>query len=312
MKIKCTHSLTGATLAGLLLSVLGATTARADALDPVPAANGDAAVSAVDTPDPDQAAAVTTPSSTTPTGTTQTKPDTKNLGHGNWNIDSVSYLWFPGLHGDASLLGDSYGFKASAHELIKHARFGLMDAFDMRYKRILLTDDVLYLALTGNKTVTLPLPNLPPINGNDLLRITVFTQKVGYRLIDKPKLKADFLTGFRLWHFGNTLTVRPATPQFNNIYAGKTWTDPMVGGRIVMPLSPKISATMAGDVGGWGAGAQLEYQMIGGLNYQFKPKLALSAAWRYLYFDYGERIPTRLAISGPVVVATYTIKRAAE
>jgi hypothetical protein len=301
MKTNCIHSLTGATLAGLLLSVLGATTARADAPDPVP--------SAVDTPDPGQAAAATAPDATTPTGTTQTKPDTKNVASGNWNIDTTGYLWFAGIHGNTSLLGDNIGFKMSAHDLLKKARFALLEEVDLRYKRVVFTDDLLYMALTDTKAATLPIPSAPSISGQFLVRIVVFTQKVGYRLIDNPKVKIDFLTGFRYFHFGSTVTVRPATPLFNNVYASRNWTDPMVGGRIRIPLSPKMTATLAGDVGGWGAGAQLDYQMVGALSYQIKPKLTLDAAWRYLYVDYGQKLPTQLALSGPVVAVTYALKR---
>jgi hypothetical protein len=298
MKTKCRSTLTATALAGILLGALMGTTARADAVDPMVSGSADAAVSDVDTPDQ----------------TSTTAPDRKAPKQptpGRFNIDSVSYLWFSGVHGNATLLDNNYGFKASADDLLKHARFGLTHAFDVRYKRILLTDDIMYMALTDTKSVTLRFPNVPTITGQDLLRLVVFTQKVGYRVIDKPKLKADFLTGFRFWHFGNSLTVRPATPQFNIVYKSTNWTDPLVGGRIIMPLSPKMSFTAAGDVGGWGTGSQLEYQIVGGLNYQLKPKWNLTAGYRYLYFDLGQYpVVTKVAMSGPMVAASYTFRRA--
>ena len=43
---------------------------------------------------------------------------------------------------------------------------------------------------------------------------------------------------------------------------------------------------MAGDVGGWGVGSQLEYQIVGLLGYKLKPKWTLQAGYRYLFVDY--------------------------
>jgi hypothetical protein len=84
----------------------------------------------------------------------------------------------------------------------------------------------------------------------------------------------------------------------------------MVGARVTIPLSRNMVATIAGDVGGWGAGSQLDDQMVGAISYKIKPKLTLDAAWRYLYLDYGTYpFNTQLAISGPVVGVTYSWKR---
>jgi hypothetical protein len=67
---------------------------------------------------------------------------------------------------------------------------------------------------------------------------------------------------------------------------------------------------VGGDVGGWGAGSQMDYQIAGELSYRIKPKLALGAGWRYLYLDYrGNQLSTQLALSGPVLTMTYTFQR---
>ena len=60
----------------------------------------------------------------------------------------------------------------------------------------------------------------------------------------------------------------------------------MIGGRIIVPLSPKLAATAAGDVGGWGVGSQLDYQVVGLLGYKVKPHMTLQAGYRYLFVDY--------------------------
>ena len=83
-----------------------------------------------------------------------------------------------------------------------------------------------------------------------------------------------------------------------------------MGARIQFPLSPKVLATIWGDVGGWGAGSQLDYQIVGALSYKFKPKWAMGVAWRYLFMEYSKnQFTTQLAESGIVLGVTYIISK---
>jgi hypothetical protein len=113
----------------------------------------------------------------------------------------------------------------------------------------------------------------------------VLTPKIGYRVFDKEKLKIDALTGFRYWHLGEKLSFNPSRLGIN-FSGSQNWADPLVGGRIQTPLSPKVDVTIGGDVGGWGAGSQLDYQFAGLLGFKLKPKLALQMGYRYLHVDY--------------------------
>jgi hypothetical protein len=112
------------------------------------------------------------------------------------------------------------------------------------------------------------------------------------------------------WHLGQTITLTPRPVGSGGFYASRNWTDPMVGARVLIPLSPKMIATIAGDVGGWGAGANLDYQIVGALSYKIKPKLTLDAAWRYLSLDYGTYpFGSQLTLTGPILGVTYSFKR---
>lgn len=293
MKTARTSILTATALGGLLLSAFMAPPARAEA----------PTVSAVDTPDPGQAP---------DPGQTASAPDAPKGGPGNWQIDSTGYLWLSGAHGNLSALDYNLGFKATVGDLLSHYRFGITEIVDVRWKLLVLTDDILYMALTGGQSRVTPFANIiPVISSSYVNRDVIFTQKVGYRMINGQKVKIDAMTGFRFWHLGNTLTITPRPlGNNNNLYASRDWTDPMVGARIMIALSPKMGATIAGDVGGWGAGSKMDYQIVGALTYKIKPKLTLDAAWRYLYLDYGTYpFGTQLALSGPVFGMTYSWKR---
>jgi hypothetical protein len=71
-------------------------------------------------------------------------------------------------------------------------------------------------------------------------------------------------------------------------------------------------ATIAGDVGGWGTGSQIEYQIAGVLGYKLKPSMTLQAGYRYLYFDYEKggqaNAVVKTALSGIILGVTLNLK----
>ena len=64
------------------------------------------------------------------------------------------------------------------------------------------------------------------------------------------------------------------------------WVDPLVGGHIQTALSPKIVVNLFGDVGGWGTGSLIEYQLAGLIGYKVKAAVTLHAGYRYLRVAY--------------------------
>jgi len=226
-----------------------------------------------------------------------------------WHLSVSPYLWLAGAHGTVGAFEKNVSFRASPSDLLSHAKFGLLGAVEGRRNRILTTIDMLYLRLGDDRAV--PFPGLEESTANLTASLFILTPKVGIRLINEKKLKADFLTGIRYWHFGESLQFTPFVP-FLNFSKSQNWVDPLVGGRIEAGLSRKTVFTLAGDVGGWGTGSQLEYQVVGLLGYKLKPNMTLQAGYRYLYFDYRRSGPAgavlTTAMSGVVLGVTLNLK----
>ena len=227
-----------------------------------------------------------------------------------WHVNATFYLFFPGVHGNLNAYGYNLGFKASPGDLLSHADLGLMGAVGVQYKRLVLISDLIYAPLTIEKTRVFDrLPNAPALSAEVEYTQFMFSPEFGYRLIDHNKVKIEGLAGFRYWRQGTTLTLTPQPAFVTNSYTSKDWVDPLLGARIQVPLSPKLLATIWGDAGGFGAGAKLDYQIVGALSYQFKPKWSFGAAWRYLYVDYGSTdLSTQTAQSGIAIGVTYTMR----
>ena len=230
-----------------------------------------------------------------PTGATPGEPPTGGSGtavppspgapnaDAEWHFALSPYLWFPGVHGTASgPNGRGLGFRASPGDLLSHFRFGLMGAAEASRKRLVFTGDILWIRLADDKAIAAP--RLGATSASIKATEFFLSPKIGVRLADHEKIKVTALAGMRYWHLGQKLTFNPSRLglSFNG---SQDFVDPLVGGRIETFLSPKIVATILGDVGGWGTGSELEYQWAGVLGYRLNPKWALQAGYRYLYID---------------------------
>ncbi|MGB6191611.1 MAG: hypothetical protein WBF42_04020 [Terracidiphilus sp.] len=223
-----------------------------------------------------------------------------------WHVALSPYLWLAGVHGSVGVLGRDAAVHASPADLLSNFRFGIMATVDARHNHIVTPVDIIWIRLGDDKS--LPFPNIPATSANVKLDEVILTPKLGGRVVDTPKFKVDALAGVRYWHVAQNLSFSPSQLglNFSNTL---NWVDPLVGGRIETELSPKATLIVFGDVGGWGAGSQLEYQFGGALGFSLSRKWKLQAGYRYLDVDYtngGNLLD--VTMSGAVIGATYTFK----
>ena len=138
-------------------------------------------------------------------------PQVATTKHDEWRLSVTPYLWLPGVHGTVGAFDRDAGVSASPIDLLSHFRFGLMGTVDARWKRLVLPLDVFWVRLADDKAV--PRLGLGATTADVKVSIFMLTPKVGVRLLDEPKIKCDFLTGFRYWHLGQNLKFSPVHSQ---------------------------------------------------------------------------------------------------
>jgi len=222
-----------------------------------------------------------------------------------WHVDLTPYLWFAGAHGTVGARGRNVSIHATPGDLLSHLDIGLMGAAEARYKHFLLAGDILWIRLSDSKA--LPFPALSAISADARVGEFVWTSKVAYRVVDH-KIKADANVGVRYWHLGQKLSFNPSLLgiSFNG---SQNWADIVIGGRVQLPLGEKTVVDLLGDVGGWGAAAQLDYQFAALVAYKISSRWKLGAGYRYLFIDYrtGPAV-FNMVTAGPALGATYTFK----
>jgi hypothetical protein len=80
------------------------------------------------------------------------------------------------------------------------------------------------------------------------------------------------------------------------------WFDPIVGARGRIPLVDRLSFNWRADVGGFGVGSDLSYQLDASATWTFNRMFRAFAGWRYLKVDYSSSdLDYDVAATGPYV-----------
>jgi hypothetical protein len=224
-----------------------------------------------------------------------------------WHFALSPYLWFAGAHGTVGAFGHNASFHASNTDLLSHADFGLMGAAEARRKRFVLYGDLLWIRVSDSRA--LPAPRLGAVSADARLGVFFWSSKLGYRVIDQKKVKADATVGVRYWHLGTKLNFTPTIAGLN-FKGSQNWADIVVGGRVQLPVGKKTVVNALGDVGGWGATSKLDYQFAALLGYKLRPRWTLMAGYRYVFVDYrpGNSGVVNPVITGALLGATFNFK----
>lgn len=82
----------------------------------------------------------------------------------------------------------------------------------------------------------------------------------------------------------------------------REWVDPYVGMRGRLNLTQRVFLGGRGDIGGFGVGSELTWQVFAGVGMMLTPNVEIEAGWRHLVIDYeDEPFEMDLELSGAVV-----------
>jgi len=193
---------------------------------------------------------------------------------------------------------------ASAGDVLSYVNIGAMGALELRYKRVVMPMDFMWIKFSDEKALA---ADQGADSADVELTQTVFTPKIGYRVIDGKRFKADALFGIRYWHLKNSVELKPV--QVGNTFsASDSWVDAVGGAKFEALLTPKVVMTILGDAGG--GSARSDYQIAGLLGLRVSRKVILQAGYRYMSVNYRPQssFVFDLNQSGAVVGATINLK----
>lgn len=217
---------------------------------------------------------------------------------GGWQGQMTPYVWGAGLGGDVT------PFTGAPTVEVDKSLSDVLDDLDgafflsgyARRDRFVLMGD---LSIASASEEGLVPPGIP---ARAQLRQSSLTLLGGYRVVDLPQMHLDMLAGARTWKIEGTADVFGGAISRSG---DKTFTDPIVALRANYTLSPRWSAIIYADYGGFDVGSRRTSQIVATANYQVTDQLYVSGGYRQLNVDYregGTRIDMTMA--GPLLGVT--------
>jgi hypothetical protein len=229
-------------------------------------------------------------------------------GSGGMQFFVTPYLWLPSIHvttrtplprqpevnsdvGVIQLLSHLEGVPFMGSIEVRDGPFGLLgDAIHLPVGTNITTHDILYQG------------------GNATLRATTGTGVILYRALEDPVQFADAGLGFRTWGFSMNVDLNAGLIPATSVSRSDGWTDPLIAGRYHRDLGNGFGLTAYGDVGGFGVGAHIDWQLMATVDYAPYPWLSFRLGYRTLNFDYdasNSNLGFNVHMRGPILAGTF-------
>jgi hypothetical protein len=232
-----------------------------------------------------------------------------------WAITVTPYAWAPSFVGDFTIRGYNVNASASFFDLIRDADrvVPAMGYVELQKDRFAVFGDVFYAQLGFARSDTVhfdPLAELKiTLSAKAKLLTTLAIAQAGaaYEVARWEEGEGawsalDLYAGARYWYASADLTVdfkesidferrgwKRVGKQSINLSGRFDWVDAVVGMRVRQQLSPGNEIEFVGDIGGFGAGSNVSWQVYGGYTRSFRcgnASVAASFGYRVLGVDY--------------------------
>ncbi len=218
------------------------------------------------------------------------------------SIKLSPYLWAASMSGDVGVRGlPPAEIDVDFDEIFKNIDWfppPIMLAAEVRYDRFGFLSDFIYLGLDADGASPGPLP----LTADATLKTMIFTVGGSYRVLQSSAVDLDLLAGARLWMVDADLALTGPVIGTRQVGGSETWVDPIVGIATQIKLGGGFGFRAEGDVGGFGVGADLDWQVLGALQYQLNESITLEAGYRYLAVDYDRGgFVYDVAMQGPII-----------
>lgn len=212
---------------------------------------------------------------------------------GAWQFEITPYVFGAGLRGTTGVGQVKADIDSSFGDILKHFDSGLMAAAEARKGPWVLAFDGVYFRLKDQGTRSWEGPaGIGSATGGLEATVSqlVYQLALGYRVLDGAT-KLDVIGAGRYTRLDTDLnlvtTTGPVLPGGNRSLSGSAdWWDPVVGVRVLLPFAEHWTFMGYADIGGFGVGSKITYQLIAGVNWQFARSFAAKAGYRYMYQDY--------------------------
>jgi hypothetical protein len=219
-----------------------------------------------------------------------------------WSFNLSIYGWATAIEGTISAGNRTADVDVAFSDVLKHLDMTLMGAAELRYKRWGFFGDLVYARLHDDIA---PPAGIVFSSTHEVVKETIGTFLLTYRVVDANPAYLDLFAGARVYGFYSEIVLRPNLGQTGVNGSGtNTWADPILGMRGRYYVSRGVFLNGYGDIGGFGAGSELSWQVLGAVGVQAARWCDVQLGYRALGFEYGsgngkQEITTHAPSSAP-------------
>jgi hypothetical protein len=258
-----------------------------------------------------------------------------------WTFKLTPYVWATGLDGSTTVKGRTTDVSASFVDIVEHTQFpkGLFEvaAFgEARIGPVSLLSDIAYLKLGLDSSITRSrnVDNLGlSVGASAGLKVEMVIAELAaayevgrWNSLFAPGTESalDLYGGARIWwqhadaelQLSGTLNAAGLTLTGSRTLSAArsvSWVDPVIGMRFRHQINRNLALIASGDIGGFGAGSEFSWQVIGALNYEFLQRNNVTwsgmVGYKALSVDYSQgsgltRYEFDMVMHGPIVGLT--------
>ncbi|HSI84984.1 MAG: hypothetical protein ACAI35_28190 [Candidatus Methylacidiphilales bacterium] len=212
------------------------------------------------------------------------KPLLTEVKPSDWQFKVGIPGWMPGVEGEVGVRNVTGDLDIGFDDLLRHIKAVAVLGFEIRHDKWAFAADGLYMKVADN----LETRDIIFDSANITFEQAIVNFALSYRFIDTPRITMDASVGGRFQYIGMTLdleTRRTRIPSQSR-EDSRDWVDPIIGINTTVQIYKPLAFTFKGDVGGFGVGSELTYQLYAGLDLQLSRRFYASLGYRYMSTDY--------------------------
>lgn len=217
--------------------------------------------------------------SLTPLAVAQNAPD------GSWHYLVQPYLMFPNMKGETGIADvPPISVDEDPQDIFDNLQIGAMLYAEAQNDKWTFSSDVLYMEL-GSDIGSGEGGGIVSVDGD------VNVSQLGWELAAMRRLTPNFELGIGLTYNQIDVDVDMTvfTPGGSNDYdtgLEEDWIDPTIVARATFPINDKWYFQARGNIGGFGVGSDLMWQLMADVGYRASDKWSFSFGYRFIDVDY--------------------------
>lgn len=209
----------------------------------------------------------------------------------SWRFEFTPYVWGAGLDGTVRINDrprNGLSVDQSFSDILDKLDFAAMALFEARTDRWGILLDGVYFKVSETGSVSGP-RGFVSVSADAEITQQLYSLAAAYR-VAPGRNPVDLYGGLRYasirWKVDTGVSLPILGTRGRQLEDTKDWVDPFIGARGKYALNERWSLVGFADIGGFGAGSDLTWEVYGGAHWAFSPTVTGKFGYRYISIDY--------------------------